>query len=404
MSDGSLMEPAYSIDERLLLDCASVETDAAGLERIQRGIDAGINWKRFAELADRHRLTPLVWGRLKEICPDVLEIPETQVMRHRTRMVVQRNLQLTQEMLSLVKVLESHGIVSVPLKGPLLAMAAFGSLSAREFGDIDLLVQPKDLDQACEVIRLLGYEPEFRLTPRQRAAYIGMQHAFTYYRRRDKITVELHWRLYDRYLSFPLSDRELWANIGFTDVFGARLRCLKPEHNFIFLCMHGAKHFWDRVEWISCLNALACSQPASRVPLIVAEAARLRSTRLLSLGLTLADQLSPCPGTQRFLKAMRLDPVVGELATTVWQHIFADELSGWNKEVYRFRFYMKAREYLWDRLRLVWSATVRIPPPQSSAWNERSLPESALFLYYVLRPIGLLRKVGLQGLRGVLRT
>jgi hypothetical protein len=140
------------------------------------------------------------------------------------------------------------------------------------------------------------------------------------------------------------------------------------------------------------------------VPLIVAEAVRLRSTRLLCLGLTLADQLSSTLGTQRFLNAMRPDPVVSEMAKTVWQHIFADELSGWNKEVYRFRFYMKAREHLWDRVRLVWSATVRIPPPQSSEWNDRSLPDSALFLYYVLRPIRLFRKVGLQGLRGVLRT
>jgi hypothetical protein len=398
------MQQAYSLEERFLLDCASIETDSARLGKIQGAIEAGVNLKRVGELAERHRLTPLVCDSLQQVSAKVFEQPDAQALRRRTRLIAQRNLQMTSEMLSLVKVLESRGIPAVPLKGPVLAMAAFRSLSSREFGDIDLLVSPKDLNRACDVLLSLGYQPQFQLTARQRAAYIRSQHAFTYHRSRDSMTVELHWRLYDRYLSFPLSDRDLWANVGFETVFGTRLRCLKPEHNLIFLCMHGAKHFWNRVEWISCLNALVRSQPASRVQLIVTEAERLRSTRLLHLGLTLADELSPCCGTQAFLRAMRPDPIVNDMASTVWQHIFADEPSGWDKEVYRFRFYMKAREHLWDRLRLVWSATVRIPPPESSTWNERSLPESLLFLYYVLRPIGLLRRVGLQGLRGVLRA
>jgi hypothetical protein len=398
------MRQDYSLEERLLLDCASVETDSAGTQRIRTAIDSGVNWKQFARLAERHRLTPLVWRRLQETCPEVSEIPEALILRHRTRLVVQRNLELTREMLSLVKALEAQGVTSVPLKGPVLAIDAFGSLSGREFGDIDLLVQPEDLERACEVILSAGYQPELQLTPRQRAAYLQSQHAFTYFRPRENMTVEIHWRLYDRYLSFPLSDRDLWANIEFETIFGTRLRRLKPEHNFIFLCMHGAKHFWDRVEWISCLNALARTQPVSRVPLILFEAARLRSTRLLHLGLVLAHQLSPSPRTEYFLNAMQPDPVANDMAAAVWQQVFADEFSGWNKEVHRFRFYMKAREHIWDRLRLVWWATVRIPPPQSSAWEERALPESLWCLYYVLRPMRLFRKVGLKGLRGVLRA
>lgn len=398
------MGTVYSIEERLLFDCASVELDSAGARRIQAAVEHGVDWSRVTALAERHRITPLVCRTLEDICPEVFNLPGAAIIKLRTRFIAERNLQLTREMLSLVKYLESHGIASVPLKGPVLAMAAYGSLSRREFGDLDLLVQPKDLTRACSLLSSLNYEPELTLPPRRRAAYIRWQHAFTFQRERDGLVVELHWRLHDRYLSFPLAMSELWAEVEAKTIFGLRIRCLKPEHNFIFLCMHGAKHYWERMEWISCLSALARVQPPDRWPLIIDAAARLRSTRLLHLGLKLADDLSPSPATRLSLNMMQPDPMVEDLAATVWGHIFADEIEGAAKEVYRLRFYLKAREHLYDRVRLVWNSSVRIPHPQSSTWSQNSLPDSLTFLYYFLRPLTLLRKFGLRGLRGVLRA
>jgi len=397
------VEPVYSIEERLLLDCASFELDSDGIERIRAAIDCGLDWKRVAELAARHCVTLHVRKRLESICPEVFKLPGADILKSRARFIAERNLQLTREMLSLVRLLESHGIASVPLKGPVLAMAAYGNLSSREFGDIDLLVHPKDLNQACALLSSAKYKPEFQLPRMHRVAYIRSEHAFTYYREQDRITVELHWRLPDRYLSFPLSNEILWNNIGSETIFGTRIRCLKPEHNFIFLCMHGAKHSWERVEWISSLRALVHSQPPARWPLIVSEAARLRSTRLLHLGLMLADHLSPSPATRLPLNLMQPDEMVDDLAATVWEQIFTEEITGLPREVYRFRFYLKAREHLWDRLRVVWSASVRIPHPQSSIWQRTSVPPSLLFLHYLLKPLSLLKRFGVRGLRGIIR-
>jgi hypothetical protein len=306
-------------------------------------------------------------------------------------------------MISLIRLLESHGVATIALKGPVLAMTAFGSLSSREFADIDLLVHQKDLDQACATLASVSYKKEFELPPRQRAAYFRWQHALMYHRQEGEIAVELHWRLHDRYLSFPLSETTLWANSVTDNLFGTPIRCLSPEHNFIYLCMHGAKHYWERVEWISSINALARVQPPERWLRIIAEAKRLRSVRLLQLGLTLAHDLSPSPATDRPLGLMKPDNTVKKMVTIVWKHILAEEIRGGYKEVYRLRFYLKAREHLSDRLRLVWFSSVRIPHPQSSTWRGASLPDSLAFLYYILRPLAIMRKFGLQGLRGVFR-
>ncbi len=390
------------LEERLLLDCARIDVDSAGEDRIRGSVQEGPDWARFLSLAERHRVTPLVCKTLERTCPDLFRLPEIGLLGMRTRFIAGRTLQLTREMLSLVALFEKNGISVVPLKGSVLAMAAFGNLSAREFADLDLLVRRRDLPRACELLRSAGYRAELQLPPKQEAAYVRSEHAFTYFRDEQEMTVELHWRLQDRYLSFPLTEAKLWSSVEVQKLFGSELKCLKPEHNFIFLCMHGAKHSWDRLEWISCLRALACAQPAGRWPLIVSEARRLRSTRLLHLGLRLAERLGSAPELRVPLALLPPDSMVDDLAGTVWERLFADEVTGSSREVYRFRFYLKARERMWDRVRVVWSASVRIPHPKSSSWERTSLPASLMFLHYVLSPLGFLTKFGLRGLRGIL--
>ena len=396
------MIPATSAEERLLLECAHISIDETGAERI-RGAILRCPGTRFAALAERHRVTPLVCKTLERVWPEVLELPEVRVLAERTRFIAARTLQLTQEMLSLVRLLEDNGIAVVPLKGSVLAMAAFGSLSGREFADLDLLVARNDLDRARALLCSTGYKAELELEPGREAAYIRSEHAFTYHNERNQLTVELHWRLHDRYLSFPLSDVDLWANTRVEKIFGTKLNCLKPELNFIFLCMHGAKHSWDRLEWISCLHALICSLPQDGWPAVISEASRLRSTRLLHLGLMLEDHLGASPSTQRPLGLMQPDALVEDLAATVWERMFEDEVNGSTREVHRFRFYLQAKEHLWDRLQVVWNVSVRIPHPNSSAWERTSLPPSFLFLHYLLSPLGFLTKFGWRGLRGILR-
>ena len=394
----------FTAEQRLLLDCASLETDAARMGRIRAAVEAGVDWRLLAEWADRHRVTLLLARRIEEICPAALEEPDAKILKHRCRLVARNNLKLTRELLAILALFERHGIATVPLKGPVLAVAAFGSLSLREFADLDVLVRADQLEAACALIQAAGYVPEYDLPPRRKASYIRWQHAFTFHRAHDDITIEIHWRLHDRYLSFPLTEKALWSGVRTEEMFGGAIRRLKPEHDFLFLCMHGAKHYWERIEWIGCLNALARTIPSERWPGMIGEANRLRCRRLLHLGLLLADNLSACDATRRGLELLEPDPAVNALAATVWRHVFAAEIEGASKEVYRLRFYLKAREHLLDRVKLIWSSSVRIPHPESSTWDESPLPDFLSFLYYVLRPLNLLKKFGLRGLRGVLRT
>jgi hypothetical protein len=136
---------------------------------------------------------------------------------------------------------------------------------------------------------------------------------------------------------------------------------------------------------------------------VIDEARRISGLRILQLGLLLAHDLRPCAATRSPLDLTRIEPITQELAARVWAGLGARELVGSCREVYRFRFYMSARERMWDRIRVVRFASIRIPHPNSSLWESRPLPTWLLFLYYVIKPTRLVRRYGLRGLKGVFK-
>jgi hypothetical protein len=177
---------------------------------------------------------------------------------------------------------------------------------------------------------------------------------------------------------------------------------LSPEILFLYLCMHGAKHYWERLEWIACLPAVIRRYENMNWPEVIAMARSMGGQRILHLGLLLANQLDKTAATEAPLAMLPRDSIAEDLSATVWATLFAGEIDNAHREVYRFRFYLKARERLWDRLSVVRSTTIRIPHPNSDVLDRVPLPDSLLFLHYLLGPIRRLKRYGFRGLAGVL--
>ncbi len=49
------------------------------------------------------------------------------------------------ELCRLVKIFQSENITLIPYKGPILSIQAYGNISLREFGDIDIFIDKKRL-------------------------------------------------------------------------------------------------------------------------------------------------------------------------------------------------------------------------------------------------------------------
>lgn len=387
-------------EQELLLCVCTANADRT--RKTRELLRADIDWARVANLADRHKVIPLLYRRLSRVAPELLAQPALQQIAGRFLGIAKRNLLLAKELLLLLDLLQGNDIAVIVLKGPLLAVSVFGDLCGREFGDLDLLLRPADLPRARQLLESRGYRPEIMMEAATEAAYIRSEHAFQYLRDDDGLVVELHWRLEDHYLKFPFDMEKLWSSASSEQLFGNPVGALSPEMLFLYLCMHGAKHYWERLEWIACLPAVIRRYVDMKWRLVIETARSMGGLRILHLGLLLANQLDPCEATQSTLAMLDRDPIAEDLCATVWATLFADEIDNSRREAYRFRFYLKARERLWDRLSVVRSTTIRIPHPNSDILDRVPLPSSLLFLHYALGPLRRLKRYGFRGLAGIL--
>lgn len=93
-----------------------------------------------------------------------------------------------------VERLDTAGIRSLPLKGPLLARRLHGDEGLRATNDLDLLVDRPQIDAALAVLREFGYEAE-PLDPDLRADGLPDLH-YTLRHPAGRLTrIELHWRI-----------------------------------------------------------------------------------------------------------------------------------------------------------------------------------------------------------------
>src|SRR6266508_3949777 len=203
----------------------------------------------------------------------------------------------------LVNALAAAGIPAIVLKGPAIAIAAYGDCSRRTFADVDLLLHRSDLMAARDLLVTRGFAPDF--SSEMVGALVNGQHALEFSDSRSR--VELHWSLLSRHLSFDLDPEELWDRAVEIECAGTRLMALAPHHLFLYLCAHGAKHEWMLFRWICDVAQLARGLTPSEAQQVVRLAERTHSKRLLALGLRLAretfgEEESPFP-EEAYLRA-----------------------------------------------------------------------------------------------------
>jgi hypothetical protein len=215
--------------------------------------------------------------------------------------------------------------------------------------------------------------------------------------------VELHWRFGSRDQAFPLGAEDIWQRHSRQQFHGHTLRTLASEDLLLYLAMHGAKHGWDRLEWISCLREFILSDAAALDWSDILRRARAAGAlRGLYIAILLADDLGDAGIPDEVLSDARLDRHAVQLSKRVMDRLFI-EVDHSTLEVARHIFYLRSRERARDQARIVLFSCSRIPHPLAKDWRLFRVPASMSFLYYLLRPLRLLREHGLPRLRAMFR-
>jgi len=290
-----------------LRECVSSYCDRERLLKLFSAVD----WPHLLQLAEEHgvigQLAAFLNDRNAPAAPS--EFKETLLERQRTQNF--QTLRLTAELLRLLELFRAQGIPALVIKGPVLAAQAYNDPSMRGYGDLDLLVRQRDIRRATEFMIASGYQAAVSFSAID-ARKIPGQYLFS--KPDSDLLVELHNDLTLRYFPHPLPIEDFFARQIRVRLDAHEIPAPCMEDELVLICIHGAKHFWERLSWIADVAGLVLRQTSIDWERAGSSARAVQAEHLLHTGLRLAVGVlhARLPGAVSF--RVRNDAVAAKLA------------------------------------------------------------------------------------------
>jgi len=371
-----------------LLSCAARPSiDAARASRLRQLAGAISDWEAVRMAATRHCLAPLLSMHLEAYCTGDVPPAVLSALRRDFHDSAERGLQLAADLLEVLDAFRAAGLEVIPYKGPVLAAQAYGRLALRQYLDLDIILRQRDLPRAYAPLVALGYVPELPLEIAASPRHIPGQYLFN--RKGSGTILELHTERTLRYFPEPLDLDALAARLVPVSVANHPVLTFAPADALPILCVHGSKHFWERLGWIADIAALASAAEVDWEQTFQL-ARQLGAERMLRLGLYLAAELLKAPLPEPVLRRVREDAVVVQLAAQVCERLISADFSppGVARRLW-FRVHMRGNA--WQGL--AYSLRLATAPTEED-WAQARLAGPLAPFYSVLRPFRLLRKYG----------
>ena len=399
-------ESVLGREAELLICCGCYSMDPDQVGRAQELLGGGLDWQHLFEIARLHRVLPLLYRNLNQI--EAGPVPQAFLQRLRRHHLgnASRNLFLTRELLSLLDLFEDAGISAVPFKGPVLASLAYGDISWREFSDLDILVPRENALKGVELLTSRGYVKTYTMSEREEANYLDSGCEFTLTHNSSGLTIDLHWRFFRDFYSFPFDTGKLWQQLEVLSVAGRQILAMPLEETLLLHCVHGSKHQWERLEWISILAQLIrVHETRIDSKRLVSLARRLGSERMLLLGFALARRFFKAPIPEVLLHRVSSHSGLNSLTRWVLTRLFfeGDEhVLGTQKHIFHVRMRERWRDRVPYFLLLLGLMRERLTPNQRDR-DLLPLPPGLSFLHYLTRPIRLCWEYGAESVASLQR-
>jgi hypothetical protein len=209
------------------------------------------DWDRLLNLAIYHRLTPLLYRAFQ----DVSSVPGSflAALRHECLLITTDNLIKLREYHRVTALLDEQAIEHIAFKGIYLAEYSYPESSLRPIGDMDILVESRDLYNVISILSPDGYRAGDKYTP-------YLEHPdgviwdelheislFKPYFNNSRFDIDLHWRvdcLLKEIGTFDLSDFRSSPDFGL------------ENHVVLLVLHHGVNNSWERIGYINDLYFL----------------------------------------------------------------------------------------------------------------------------------------------------
>lgn len=372
---------AASPEWAALLECSAPHPDLARLGNLLGEASA----PELLDLAETHGVVALLAASLRHYDAELEPPGIAQKIRELHRAQVLASLKMTAELFRLAGLFSESKLDVMLVKGPTLALRAYGDAGARQYGDLDFVLRQRDILRATELMTFAGYQPEISLDV-IRAEKIPGQYMFV--RVAAPLLVELHTERTMRYFPHGLPVEEFFARRQFVSLDGHEVPALSIEDELILICIHGAKHLWERLTLIADVAAFTARQTELNWERCFATARGVGAGRMLCTGLLLARNLLRAPLPPQVLDRMQADSLARRLARQIatWLPAAGDSPPGLlSRALYRLRMRGNTLLGLLYLMRLTFS-------PTQEDWSPAEGQHTSGRLAAVRRPMRLAKK------------
>jgi Uncharacterised nucleotidyltransferase len=292
-----------------LLECANPHADVSRLNDLFR---KPLDCRRLLTLADEQGVLPLLTRQLGLLDEGITPAEVRQKLRDAARAQTLFTLSLTAELFRVLDRFAALGIAALLTKGPVLSARCYGDPGLRQYTDLDFVLRDEDVHRATQAMMALGYEPKVPLKAIQAKKAPG-EYVFVH---GTKLLVEFHTERTFRYHPKPLSVDTLFERQALVRFDGHDVPALSNEDELILICIHGAKHFWERLMWIADVAALVSRQTIDWKRAMAA-AREVQAERMLQVGLLLARNMLGARLPAVLLDQFRADTAASRMAARI---------------------------------------------------------------------------------------
>lgn len=340
---------------------------------------AGLDCRRAVDLAISHGLAYTVLPHAGNLSPDCAAHLHDYAkhraatdLRHRGNLVV------------ILRRLAEADIVAVPFKGPVLADRLYPAGATRLYQDLDILVQPRDVNAAIGALRGLAYRPAINVADPCSNPVLRFSGEMTLRSSMTRSPIDLHWRLFG--WDTPRTERfaTVWSRVTRATWTGESIHSLDGTDLAAYLCFHGSKHLWLHLRLLQDLARLFETKPSPDWDRLLAEAVADGRARFLLLGPWLVHTLLHASIPASWLEHAERDGDLRDVAAYIVNAMETPD--DWPAHL--------SNRSIWTKLLGTRRAALRYRcmealAPSPAEWKAMPLPQSLSFLYYPYRPLRL---------------
>jgi len=342
------------------------------------------------KLAFYHGVVPLVHKTLQQLkrealLPDMPTITQMiETLSQHYMAIVQKNMKMSAELVTLMRFFSSENIDALAMKGPALAQIAYGDITLRQFGDLDLFIKRKDFRAVATWMSKRGYTPLYPIEHyKDDRVLFDLNNDCPFYNKERTLSVEIHWDFFKK-LALPTQKLHPWERTHTLPLNTYPIRTLSHETHLLYHSLHGSKHLWERFIWIVDIDRFIRNVSKIDWDKIIQMADDLGARKMFLLGPVLASHYlqTPLPeAIQHHCREAQLGEFVKFVDRELHSHTPTPEesLVKWKKVI-------ALRDSFWFKIQTIIEFLFH------PGINERRmviLPDSLFWLYWVLRPVGM---------------